>query len=65
MRIFELIDLEFRAKKVRTEERLENTINNNELDVADKVNNIIELFEVLSSIELAKEKYDSYMSKKK
>jgi hypothetical protein len=37
MRIFELVDLEFKAKKLRLEEDIENVINNKEFNVALKI----------------------------
>jgi|TARA_R110000796_G_scaffold114550_7_gene226254 hypothetical protein len=61
MRIFELVDLEFKAKKLRLEEDIENVINNKEFNVALKVDQLTSLFERLAVLDLAEVKYKEYL----
>lgn len=61
MRIFELLDLEFKARKLRIEEDIENVINNKELNVAIKVEQLASSFERLVALDLAQVKYKEYL----
>lgn len=64
MRIFELLELEFKAKKLRIEEEIEIAINDKGISIEDRVKNLIVLFDNLATLELAYKKYREYLPNK-
>ena len=61
MRIFEIINLEFKARSLRAEESIEEIINDKSLSIEERVCKITDKFEALAINELAQKKCADYL----